>query len=88
MLPDEISQYKGNSEKSDEKKPDYNHVPLSLPEKIIDYSGNLNSCASEDELEIKRIVNELENQLQTTKMESPPLLAEEFLFVFYLEKMS
>ncbi|KAI3371458.1 hypothetical protein L3Q82_024054, partial [Scortum barcoo] len=76
VLPDEISQYKGNSEKSTEKKPDYNQVPLSLPEKIIDYSANLNSCASEDELEIKRIVNELENQLQTTKIESPPLLAQ------------
>lgn len=77
VLPDEISQYKGNSEKSNEKKPDYTHVPLSLPEKIIDYSANLNSCASEDELEIKRIVNELENQLQTTKLESPPLLAQD-----------
>lgn len=77
VLPDEISQYKGNTEKSNEKKPDYNHVPLSLPEKIIDYSANLNSCASEDELEIKRIVNELENQLQTTKLESPPLLAQD-----------
>ncbi|XP_042352026.1 zinc finger protein 469 [Plectropomus leopardus] len=76
VLPDEISQYKGSSEKS-EKKPDYNHIPLSLPEKIIDYSANLNSCASEDELEIKRIVNELENQLQTTKLESPPLLAQD-----------
>nr|XP_043892558.1 uncharacterized protein LOC122776208 [Solea senegalensis] len=74
VLPDEISQYKDNCEKSNEKKPDYNHIPLSLPEKIIDYSANLNSCASEDELEIKRIVNELENQLQTTKLESPPLL--------------
>eukprot|EP00064_Thunnus_orientalis_P009942 superscaffoldBa00001296_g9968 len=73
VLPDEISQYKGSSEKSNEKKPDYNHVPLSLPEKIMNYSANLNSCASEDELEIKRIVNELENQLQTTKLESPPL---------------
>uniref|UniRef100_A0A673BX83 C2H2-type domain-containing protein n=1 Tax=Sphaeramia orbicularis TaxID=375764 RepID=A0A673BX83_9TELE len=77
VLPDEISQYKSNSEKSNEKKPDYNHVSLSLPEKIIDYSANLNNCASEDELEIKRIVNELENQLQTTKLESPPLLVQD-----------
>lgn len=77
VLPDEISQYKESSEKANDKKPDYNQVPLSLPEKIIDYSANLNSCASEDELEIKRIVNELENQLQTTKLESPPLLAQD-----------
>lgn len=72
VLPDEIAQYKGNLDKPDDKKPDYNHVPLTLPEKIIDYSTNLN--ASEDELEIKRIVNELENQLQTTKLESSPSL--------------
>ncbi|XP_077372676.1 zinc finger protein 469 [Festucalex cinctus] len=71
VLPDEISNYKGNFDKSNEKKTDYNDVALSLPEKIIDYSANLNSCASEDELEIKRIVNELENQLQTTKLETP-----------------
>ncbi|XP_014871921.1 zinc finger protein 469 [Poecilia latipinna] len=77
VLRDEISQYKGISEKSNGKKSDYSHIPLSLPEKIIDYSANLSSCASEDELEIKRIVNELENQLQTTKLESPPLLIHE-----------
>ncbi|XP_064808857.1 zinc finger protein 469 [Oncorhynchus masou masou] len=76
MLPDDISQYKDGSDKLNEKKSDYNHVPLSLPDKIIDYSTNLNSCASEDELEIKRIVTELENQLQTAKL-SPPLLTEE-----------
>ncbi|XP_053283842.1 uncharacterized protein LOC128445099 [Pleuronectes platessa] len=88
VLPDEISQYKDNSEKSNEKKPDYNHVPLSLPEKIIDYSTNLNSCASEDELEIKRIVNELENQLQTTKLESPPLLAQDVPKQMQMSKFS
>ncbi|XP_057692004.1 uncharacterized protein LOC130915860 [Corythoichthys intestinalis] len=71
VLPDEISQYKGNFDKSNEKKSDYNDVSLSLPEKIIDYSASPNNCASEDELEIKRIVNELENQLQTTKLETP-----------------
>jgi len=75
VLPDEISQYKGDAEKSNENKSDFNLVPLSLPDKIMDYSANLNSCASEDELEIKRIVSELENQLQTTKIGSAPLLA-------------
>uniref|UniRef100_A0A3Q3ETS7 Zinc finger protein 469 n=1 Tax=Kryptolebias marmoratus TaxID=37003 RepID=A0A3Q3ETS7_KRYMA len=74
VLRDEISPFKSSSEKTNEKKSDYNHIPLSLPEKIIDYSATLNSCVSEDELEIKRIVNELETQLQTTKLESPPLL--------------
>ncbi|AWP08663.1 putative zinc finger protein 469 [Scophthalmus maximus] len=88
VLPDEISQYKDNSEKSNEKKPDYNHVPLSLPEKIIDYGTNLNSCASEDELEIKRIVNELENQLQTTKLESPPLLDQDVPKQLQMSKFS
>uniref|UniRef100_A0A665VPX2 C2H2-type domain-containing protein n=1 Tax=Echeneis naucrates TaxID=173247 RepID=A0A665VPX2_ECHNA len=88
VLPDEISQYKDSSEKSNEKKPDYSHVPLSLPEKIIDYSANLNSCALEDELEIKRIVNELENQLQTTKLESPPLLAQDVPKQLQMSKFS
>ncbi|KAM9572118.1 uncharacterized protein ACWYII_003000 isoform 1-T2 [Salvelinus alpinus] len=76
MLPDEISQYKDNSDKSNEKKSDYNHVPLSLPDKIMDYRANLNSYVSEDDLEIKRIVTELENQLQTAKLSSPLLLTE------------
>ncbi|XP_069558044.1 zinc finger protein 469 [Brachyistius frenatus] len=88
VLSDEISQYKGSPEKSNEKKPDYNHVPLSLPEKIIDYSANLNSCASEDELEIKRIVNELENQLQTAKLESPPLLVQDVPKQLQMSKFS
>ncbi|KAM9352298.1 zinc finger protein 469 [Symphorus nematophorus] len=88
VLPDEISQYKSNPEKPSEKKQDYNHVPLSLPEKIIDYSTNLNSCASEDELEIKRIVNELENQLQTTKMESPPLVTQDVPKQLQMSKFS
>lgn len=88
VLSDEISQYKDNSEKSNEKKADYSHVPLSLPEKIIDYSANLNSCASEDELEIKRIVNELENQLQTTKLESPPLLDQDVPKQLQMSKFS
>uniref|UniRef100_A0A8C5HZ88 C2H2-type domain-containing protein n=1 Tax=Gouania willdenowi TaxID=441366 RepID=A0A8C5HZ88_GOUWI len=87
-LPDEISQYKDNSEKANEKKQDYHHIPLSLPEKIIDYSANLTSCASEDELEIKRIVNELETQLQTTKLETPPLLTQDIHKNLQMSKFS
>lgn len=75
VLPDDISQYKINSEKLNVKKPDFGPDSLSMSEKIMDY--NANHCASEDELEIKRIVTELENQLQTTKLESPSLLTED-----------
>lgn len=88
VLPDEVSQYKGNMEKLSEKKQDYNHIPLSLPEKIIDYSTNLHSCTSEDELEIKRIVNELENQLQTTKKENPPFVAQDVPKLVKMSKFS
>ncbi|KAK5867619.1 hypothetical protein PBY51_012090 [Eleginops maclovinus] len=88
VLPDEISQYKGSSGKPNEKKADYNHVSLSLPDKIIDYSASLHRCASEDELEIKRIVNELENQLQTTKLESPTLLAQDVQKQLKMSKFS
>ncbi|KAI4883127.1 hypothetical protein NFI96_009784 [Prochilodus magdalenae] len=66
-LPDEISQYKEDSDITNDKKANFNHVPFTLPEKIIDYHPNINNCVSEDELEIKRIVTELESQLQTAK---------------------
>ncbi|KAJ8002990.1 hypothetical protein DPEC_G00164720 [Dallia pectoralis] len=88
MLPEQISQYKDNVDKPNQKKSDYNHVPLSLPEKIMDYSVNLNSCVSEDELEIKRIVTELENQLQTTKLSGPELLPEESQKLLKMSKFS
>ncbi|KAI4825542.1 hypothetical protein KUCAC02_021222 [Chaenocephalus aceratus] len=88
VLPDEISQYKSSSEKPNEKKTDYNHVSLSLPDKIIDYSESLDRCASEDELEIKRIVNELENQLQTTKLENSTLLAQDVTKQLKMSKFS
>lgn len=88
VLPDEMPQYKANAEKSSEKKQDYNHIPLSLPEKIIDYSTNLNSCTSEDELEIKRIVNELETHLQTTKKKSAPLIAQDVPKLVKMSKFS
>ncbi|XP_034071557.1 zinc finger protein 469 [Gymnodraco acuticeps] len=88
VLPDEISQYKSSSEKPNEKKTDYNHVSLSLPDKIIDYSESLDRCGSEDELEIKRIVNELENQLQTTKLENPTLLAQDVTKQLKMSKFS
>ncbi|XP_066524909.1 zinc finger protein 469 [Hoplias malabaricus] len=70
-LPDEISQYKESSDITNDKKTRFNNVPFTLPEKIIDYHPNLNTCVSEDELEIKRIVTELESQLQTAKLSSP-----------------
>ncbi|KAK5928241.1 hypothetical protein CgunFtcFv8_013316 [Champsocephalus gunnari] len=88
VLPEEISQYKSSSEKPNEKKTDYNHVSLSLPDKIIDYSESLDRCASEDELEIKRIVNELENQLQTTKLENSTLLAQDVTKQLKMSKFS
>uniref|UniRef100_A0A8C2FL88 C2H2-type domain-containing protein n=1 Tax=Cyprinus carpio TaxID=7962 RepID=A0A8C2FL88_CYPCA len=73
VLPDEISQYKEDSD-SNENKTNFNHVPFALPEKLMDYNPNLNSSVSVDDLEIKRIVTELESQLQTAKLSSPPPL--------------
>lgn len=86
VLSHEISHYKISSEKLNVKKPDYGADSLSLSEKIMDY--NTNHCASEDELEIKRIVTELENQLQTTKLESPPLLTEDVPKQLQMSKFS
>ncbi|XP_068073649.1 zinc finger protein 469 [Danio rerio] len=76
VLPDEISQYKEDSD-STENNNHFNHVPFALPEKLMDYTPNLNSSVSVDDLEIKRIVTELESQLQTAKLSSPPSLDNE-----------
>lgn len=76
-LPDEISQYKEDSDVTNDKKTSFNPVPFTLPEKIMDYHPNLNSCVSEDELEIKRIVTELESQLQTSKLSTTSTLDHE-----------
>ncbi|KAM9495653.1 uncharacterized protein znf469 [Clarias gariepinus] len=76
-LPDEIAQYKDDSDIATDKKTCFNPVSFPLTEKIMDYHSNLNSCVSDDELEIKRIVTELENQLQSAKLSSPSPLDNE-----------
>ncbi|XP_058263573.1 zinc finger protein 469 [Hemibagrus wyckioides] len=76
-LPDEIAQYKEDSDIATDKKTCFNPVPFTLTEKIMDYHPNLNACVSDDELEIKRIVTELESQLQSAKLSSPSPLDNE-----------
>lgn len=76
-LPDEIAQYKEDSDIAYDKKTCFNPVPFALTEKIMDYHPNLNGCVSDDELEIKRIVTELESQLQSAKLNSPSPLDNE-----------
>ncbi|XP_060771012.1 uncharacterized protein LOC132881943 [Neoarius graeffei] len=76
-LPDEIAQYKEDSDMVNDKKTCFNPVPFTLTEKIMDYHPNLNGCVSDDELEIKRIVTELESQLQSAKLSSPSPLDNE-----------
>ncbi|XP_073687978.1 uncharacterized protein znf469 [Garra rufa] len=87
VLPDEISQYKEDSD-SNENKTNFNHVPFALPEKLMDYTPNLNSSVSVDDLEIKRIVTELESQLQTAKPSSPPPLDSELPKQLTMSKFS
>ncbi|RXN13342.1 zinc finger protein 469 [Labeo rohita] len=87
VLPDEISQYKEDSD-SNENKTNFNHVPFALPEKLMDYNPNLNSSVSVDDLEIKRIVTELESQLQTAKLSSPPPLDSELPKQLTMSKFS
>nr|XP_015223595.1 PREDICTED: zinc finger protein 469 [Lepisosteus oculatus]XP_015223596.1 PREDICTED: zinc finger protein 469 [Lepisosteus oculatus]XP_015223597.1 PREDICTED: zinc finger protein 469 [Lepisosteus oculatus]XP_015223598.1 PREDICTED: zinc finger protein 469 [Lepisosteus oculatus]XP_015223599.1 PREDICTED: zinc finger protein 469 [Lepisosteus oculatus]XP_015223601.1 PREDICTED: zinc finger protein 469 [Lepisosteus oculatus]XP_015223602.1 PREDICTED: zinc finger protein 469 [Lepisosteus oculatus] len=77
ILPDDISQYQDLSDKAINKKFNSCHVPLALPEKITDYSTNFINNNAEDELEIKRIVTELESQLQTTELNSATSLSNE-----------
>ncbi|XP_035275330.1 zinc finger protein 469 [Anguilla anguilla] len=74
MLPEEISHFKDLSEKAMTKKPNSNHIHLPLPDKMMEDNSSFISGLSEDELEIKRIVTELETQLQIAKLNSPLLL--------------
>ncbi|NXX74677.1 ZN469 protein, partial [Urocolius indicus] len=77
MLPEDMTQFHGLSvEKPLAKKfPEEGAVPssqlsLPLPDRMTDYNVAFMSNISDDELEIKRLVTELENQLQTSKLDS------------------
>ncbi|KAM4894680.1 zinc finger protein 469 [Sylvia borin] len=77
MLPEDMSQFHSLSvEKPAAKKfPEDGAVPsgqlsLPLPDRMADYSVTFMSNISDDELEIKRLVTELESQLQTSKLDS------------------
>ncbi|NXC99226.1 ZN469 protein, partial [Certhia familiaris] len=77
MLPEDMTQFHSLSvEKPPAKKfPEEGAVPssqlaLPLPDRIADYSVTFMSNISDDELEIKRLVTELESQLQTSKLDS------------------
>ncbi|NXB57219.1 ZN469 protein, partial [Struthidea cinerea] len=77
MLPEDMTQFHSlSAEKPPAKKfPEEGAVPssqlsLPLPDRIADYSVTFMSNISDDELEIKRLVTELESQLQTSKLDS------------------
>ncbi|NWS91783.1 ZN469 protein, partial [Toxostoma redivivum] len=75
MLPEDMTQFHSLSvEKPPAKKfPEEGAVPssqLSLPDRMADYGVAFMSNISDDELEIKRLVTELESQLQTSKLDS------------------
>ncbi|KAM4639603.1 zinc finger protein 469 [Amazona ochrocephala] len=76
MLPEDMTQFHSLSvEKPLAKKfPEEGPVPTSqlslpLPDRITDYNVTFMNNMSDDELEIKRLVTELESQLQTSKMD-------------------
>ncbi|XP_064527086.1 zinc finger protein 469 [Pseudopipra pipra] len=75
MLPEDMTQFHSLSvEKPLAKKfPEEGPVPTSqlslpLPDRIMDYNVTFINNISDDELEIKRLVTELESQLQTSKL--------------------
>ncbi|NWR07501.1 ZN469 protein, partial [Paradoxornis webbianus] len=77
MLPEDMTQFHSLSvEKPAAKKfPEEGAVPggqlsLPLPDRMADYNVAFMSNISDDELEIKRLVTELESQLQTSKLDS------------------
>ncbi|NXJ89555.1 ZN469 protein, partial [Corythaixoides concolor] len=77
MLPEDITQFHSlSAEKPVAKKfPEEGPVPTSqlslpLPDRITDYNVTFMNNISDDELEIKRLVTELESQLQTSKLDN------------------
>ncbi|XP_031411324.1 zinc finger protein 469 [Meleagris gallopavo] len=75
MLPEDMAPFHGLSvDKPLAKKfPEEGHIPASqlpLPDRITDYNVAFMNHISDDELEIKRLVTELESQLQTSKLSS------------------
>ncbi|NXK85872.1 ZN469 protein, partial [Formicarius rufipectus] len=77
MLPEDMSQFHSLSvEKPLAKKfPEEGPVPTSqlslpLPDRMTDYNVTFMNNISDDELEIKRLVTELESQLQTSKLDN------------------
>ncbi|NWX46769.1 ZN469 protein, partial [Steatornis caripensis] len=77
MLPEDMTQFHSLSvEKPLAKKfPEEGPVPTSqlslpLPDRITDYNVTFMNNMSDDELEIKRLVTELESQLQTSKLDN------------------
>ncbi|NXF69390.1 ZN469 protein, partial [Ciccaba nigrolineata] len=77
MLPEDMTQFHSLSvEKPLAKKfPEEGPVPTSqlslpLPDRITDYNVTFMNNISDDELEIKRLVTELESQLQTGKLDN------------------
>ncbi|KAF1438158.1 hypothetical protein FQV21_0007096, partial [Spheniscus demersus] len=82
MLPEDMTQFHSLSvEKPLAKKfPEEGPVPTSqlslpLPDRITDYNVTFMNNISDDELEIKRLVTELESQLQTSKLDSEASVA-------------
>ncbi|XP_075432532.1 zinc finger protein 469 [Ascaphus truei] len=60
-----------NTDKYTERIPGSStEMSLTLAETITDYNGSFINNMSEDELEIKRLVTELESQLQTSKLQN------------------
>ncbi|KAM9374149.1 zinc finger protein 469 [Phaethornis superciliosus] len=77
MLPENMTQFHNLPvEKPLTKKfPEEGPVPTSqlslpLPDRITDYNVTFMNNISDDELEIKRLVTELESQLQTSKLDN------------------
>ncbi|NWR63240.1 ZN469 protein, partial [Bucorvus abyssinicus] len=77
MLPEDMTQFhslsveKPLAKKFAEEGPvPTSQLSLPLPDRIADYNVTFMNNISDDELEIKRLVTELESQLQTSKLDN------------------
>ncbi|XP_069724236.1 zinc finger protein 469 [Phaenicophaeus curvirostris] len=75
MMPDDVTQFHSLAvekplTKKFPKEGPTSQLSLPLPDRITDYNVTFMNNISDDELEIKQLVTELESQLQTSKLDS------------------
>ncbi|XP_053304629.1 zinc finger protein 469 [Spea bombifrons] len=70
ITPFQVMENQASGKYGEQMSASSGQMPMTLSESVSDYNAQYINNISEDELEIKRLVTELENQLQTNKMQN------------------